>query len=380
MKNKLLWLLTFVPGIALAQNNYQIKGTLKGDSIKRVYLMYMNGYTPVTDSAEVKSGTYTLAGHVDVGQRAYLFDYNSRALKMPRTNGIAILFLSPGNINISHGSAFIVLNISGTSANETYKALQATAKPFDDELQGLRIKMAELLKQKDTIAANDVYAKIYALDQDYKEKVYGSFIKKNPQSPVAYFALMQLAGIGHGLDGQKLKHYFDLLPQHVKNSEDGRNFAKRINDAITFNTNGAIGSTAQNFTLPDTSGKPVSLSAYKGKYVLVDFWASWCSPCRADNPHLVQAYKRFHSKGFDILSVSLDLQSRKQAWLTAIDHDGLTAWTHVADLDHDTNAAVKLYGVQGIPQNFLIDPNGKIIGRSLRGGDLEKKLAEVLNH
>jgi thiol-disulfide isomerase/thioredoxin len=256
--------------------------------------------------------------------------------------------------------------------------LTAAAKPYVDKLSALNDQAGAALKDRDTVKANDLYTQIYALTADYQEKVYAGFLKKDPNSPVAFYALTAYGGNDHKIDGQKLKPYFDMLPANVRASAEGIEYKKRIDAAITFDTKGAIGSHAEDFALLDTAGNPVKLSAFKGKYVLLDFWASWCTPCRADNPHLVTAYKQYHAKGFNILSVSLDVRSRRSAWLKAIDHDGLTAWTHVADLDKDQNSAAVAYGVTGIPQNFLIGPDGKIIARSLRGGDLEKQLAQLL--
>ena len=136
-----------------------------------------------------------------------------------------------------------------------------------------------------------------------------------------------------------------------------------------------IGRQAPELTLPDTQGHQVSLSSFKGKYLLVDFWASWCGPCRAENPNVVQAYSQFKNKNFAILGVSLDKE--KDAWLEAIRSDGLT-WTHVSDLKFWQSKAVEVFQFNGIPFNVLIDPQGKIIAQGLRGEELESKLKQVL--
>ena len=130
------------------------------------------------------------------------------------------------------------------------------------------------------------------------------------------------------------------------------------------------------FTQADTSGNPVSLSSFRGKYVLVDFWASWCGPCRRENPNVVSEFNKYKDKGFTVLGVSLERPNAKDKWMNAIHDDNLT-WTHVSDFKYFENEVAVQYGIQAIPQNLLLDPQGKIIARNLRGEKLQKKLAEI---
>jgi len=138
---------------------------------------------------------------------------------------------------------------------------------------------------------------------------------------------------------------------------------------------GDIGSVITDFEQNDIDGKPVNIKSFRGKYVLIDFWASWCGPCRGENPNVVSAYKKYSNKNFTVLGVSLD--KSKEPWIQAINNDGLT-WTHVSDLKGWTNAVAQKFGINSIPQNFLIDPNGVIIGKNLRGPDLDAKLESVI--
>ena len=150
-----------------------------------------------------------------------------------------------------------------------------------------------------------------------------------------------------------------------------------IKSSLSASPQGLVGQQAPDFSLPDPNGKEISLSSFRGKYVLVDFWASWCGPCRAEHPNVVNAYNKYKGKNFTILGVSLDQPGGKDAWMKAVMKDNLT-WTQVSDLKHWSSAVVPLYRIEGIPYNVLVDPEGKVIAESLRGADLERKLEEVL--
>jgi peroxiredoxin len=341
-------LLAALPFALRAQTgyNYTITGVVKDMGVQHVYLSYMKGENVVVDSAEVKGATYTVNGYVDGGKVVMLKSGDFDAL--PTRDNMLSVFLMPGeNFTITHTRIFSNAVITGSVANTEYKKLLAREKAF----------------------AGD--------PKDEKESVYGDYMRENPSSPLLIFAFNNYVGDPRTLqaaDVPRTRALFNMLSDSVRNLASSKAFQQRLNNMVTFDQGVAIGKQAPDFTQNDTAGHPVSLSAFRGKYVLLDFWASWCGPCRADNPNVVAAYHKYHGKGFEILSVSLDQQEK--AWKKAIRDDRL-AWTHVSDLKYWDNALVKLYGVQGVPQNFLIDPQGKIIARGLRGEDLEKKLGEI---
>ena len=199
-----------------------------------------------------------------------------------------------------------------------------------------------------------------------------AFIRQHPDYMVSLDALKDVIGPLPD-DIESYNTLYNGLKKNVRQSEAGISTKKLIDKYMTVR----IGAIAPAFTAPDTSGNNISLKDYRGRYVLIDFWASWCGPCREENPAVVKAYQLYKDKNFDILSVSLDQSGKRAEWIKAIQKDGLS-WQHVSDLKFWDSDVAKLYVIKSIPQNFLIDPKGKIIAKNLRGEALAAKLEEIL--
>jgi len=259
------------------------------------------------------------------------------------------------------------LKVTGSASHNDFIAFQNTFNPLFASLNAT----AAMLNATPRGAGYDSLMVIYDSSRAKIQQQITAFIKQKPKSYVSPFLLFVTAEMSE--DFLEMEKHYNLLDTTIRHSAIGQN----LFNYIQYYKVGAVGTPALDFVQPDTAGNKISLSSFRGKYVLVDFWASWCGPCRIENPNVVENFKTFKDKNFTVLGVSLDKPDGRANWLAAIYRDSLT-WTHVSDLKFWNNEAAQLYHVSSIPFNILVDPNGKIVARNLRGEALRLKLCELL--
>lgn len=345
--------------------SYKIDGTIRNFTGKKVYVHHVWNDKNITDSATVKDEK---------------FSFNLKAVE-PAMHWVTLSreVSAQPNFFFFSDNAPIKLNLIADSLNFS-TALGGPNQAVYDEYRGMinRLVQEQQKMQSDYMAASQkgdgqamqaIQQEFQGLNARYMAGLK-EFIRNHSKSEMsAHILTSDLSN--ENIPIENLIEALDLIDPSLSNNSHVLATRKKV-DMLR---GSMVGYPANNFTQSTPEGKSVKLSDYKGKYVLIDFWASWCKPCRMENPNVVAAYNRFKDKGFTVLGVSMD--SNREAWVNAIRADNLT-WQHVSDLKGWGNEVGIMYGVKGIPQNFLVDKEGKIVAKNLRGAELDEKLAEII--
>ncbi|WP_114941636.1 TlpA disulfide reductase family protein [Mucilaginibacter endophyticus] len=390
MKKLFFYIVAMLPVTALAQTNdtFIINGKLGNVSTPaKVYLSYQLGANNVTDSTNVVNGAFSFTGTIINPVNATIavnykglplekfidanYKYADNGSLISKTADDLDFFLEKGTITIASKDSIDKAQITGSQLNIDNVKLQAQLKAINQKGEKLmaEAKAATPEQQKSAAFRSAMQARYKALQTEQKTTLK-SFISANPNSYLSLLALTSVSGPAP--DVSEVEPLYNSLSQNIRDTEAGKMMKAQL-EALKVT---AIGSEAPDFIQNDVNGNPVKLSSFRGKYVLLDFWASWCGPCRQENPNVARNYARFKNKNFTVVGVSLDRPDGKSAWLAAIKSDGLD-WTQLSDLKFWNNQAAALYSVTSIPQNYLIDPQGKIIAKNLRGEDLDAKLEQL---
>jgi peroxiredoxin len=345
---------TFIP----ASTRYRINGTVTG--LPDSTWLYLRTATPdkEIDSCRVIGGKFSMSGQItEKAVPVYLHT--------AKYTNYVHFWLENTDIRISlKAGEFKEGLISGSATEDEDRRLDQLRKPYRIAADSLE---KVLDRTKDSAERRSLIPRIRAAN-DKGIEVEKDWVRKYPHSIVAA-NILNIYATSWG------KETTQALYQQLSLEMKATRYGHEISDYLALNRNLKVGDHYADFEQMNTAGKAVRLSQIKGKYILLDFWASWCGPCREENPQLVQTYARFKKKGFAILGVSMD--ENKSQWLQAVKKDQLT-WENVCDLRGDKNRATLMYGVSAIPNNFLIDQNGIIIARNLRGNALDARLEKLL--
>jgi peroxiredoxin len=342
---------------------FQLDITINGtEDVKLILQKNVDGEWVRSDSAEMVEGKAVLKGEVDLPELFYITLEGTRAF-MP-------VFVENGNMTIVADFERIRNpEVSGSESHTKYMEFNESLVDIDVLYNELSQQYRTARSENDTELVEQITDEFMDLD-NRKAMHIKNFAIRNNTSVVAPYIIQSNS---YMFDADDLEEVVQVLDPAIQSSA----YTQYVSERLATLKRVAIGQPFVDFTLNNPEGNPVSLASVTGgNYVLVDFWASWCQPCRRENPNIVAAYNEYRTKGFDVFGVSLDRDHG--AWVQAIDADKL-AWTHVSDLKYWGSEAGKLYGVQSIPHSILLDPEGIIIAKNLRGADLQAKLAELLN-
>lgn len=336
---------------------YVVEGTIKNMPDSTWIFL---GYNQKTDSIKIINEKFTFSGMVEEPESKYISfkDYDEGFIHLWIEDTIINIFAERGNLK----KATIKGGVTERE-NQVRSALKYTIRKKSDSIQKLYRTGKVTDENRKLIGKLNNDVRKQSLDVDKQ------FIRNYPDS---YVSVAMLHLYNTTFEKEEVHRLYDQLSNRMKNSKKGVEIKKFLDLPNTPD----IGDTFIDFELPDTDGKKVKLSDFKGKITLIEFWASWCTPCRKANPKLITLYEKYKDDGFKILGVSLD--NNEKHWKNAVVKDNLP-WTNVSSLEGDKTEVSLIYGVNGIPDNFIIDEDGKIIAKTLRGKKLEKKLEEIFS-
>lgn len=344
-----------------AKDEYSIKGSIAGVETGKIYLQKLvDGQPQSVDTADVVDGKFSFKGKMEIP--------DIRFLRLNEQDYFAQFFLDNASITVkANKDSLRNTKITGSPSQDVFQAYVAEMEKLNKDVMALQEKYQNAMTTGNTNEADKAKIDYQAMIDN--NKVYTkNFVKEHSNSVVAaYITLVQLAS---QVEGAELDSITSKFAPEIGTSE----YVVKLKEMIAEQKKTAVGVEAPDFTMNDPEGKPVQLSSLRGKVVMIDFWASWCAPCRQENPNVVKLYQQYHDKGFEIIGVSLD--RAKEEWVQAIKDDQLS-WIHVSDLQYWQNAAARLYGVNSIPQTYLLDKEGKIIAKGLRSEQLATKLSEL---
>ena len=364
MKNKSSFILFVLIGFTFKNSfaqQFKIFGNFEHSGSQWVYLEYLNdSLQKQTDSAYATDGKFVFKGTVAEPTKGFVYTSDEKIQ--------AQFFFEPGTTQITGDTAlqYSIITFGGNSTKE-YNDYNKREAPRTHTRDSIAELIFAVQKIGDTVAVKNQWKDFQLLLATHKREEEEWMLAHN-HSAINAFLLYAMYNTSETI--AKGDSLLSLMDENVKRSKYIRK-REQIKQQVE---KSGVGKPVTHFTQSDTSGKSISTKNFSGKYFLIDFWASWCGPCRKENPALVKAYRKFHPKGFEIISTSLDDERAK--WIAAITKDSLT-WNHVSDLKGWENAAAQLYAVRSIPDNFLVDKSGTIIAKSLRGEELDAKLEEI---
>ncbi len=353
---------------------FTLNGNLRGDieNGTQVFLRTIgeNNQPVDVDTAKVENGRFTFTGAADTPELNLIF--------IDKIPGYTMFVLENGEIQFkAQKDSLGYAEIGGTPQNDIFADYMKKSKELTQQAQSIQQDMQQASVKKDTATAKSLQDEMMELQEEY-ENFELDYIKNHPDAFISALLIDRALGSG-SVTAEEAQAMYEKLSPEIQKTKVAAAIQERLEGQKTAEANEkntAVGAKAPEFKAPTPDGGELALNDALGKLTLVDFWAAWCKPCRAENPNIVKVYEKYHDKGLNVLGVSLD--RTEEAWKKAIEDDKLT-WQHVSHVAYFNDPIAKLYNINAIPAAFLLDENGIIVAKNLRGPALEAKVAELLD-